>query len=173
MSANGRRHILGLNIEGDLLNLQSFFLDIADTTVSTVTACEIGFVDQSSFESLLEVSPGFRRAVWRATQVQAAIGNAWHLASRLPAQVRLAHLLCEFVVRMKRAGLGTDQFAFPFTQRDLSDACGLSVVHLNRTLQRFREIELIQLKQHVLQVLNFERLCSEGEFNPDYLGTVG
>ena len=52
----------------------------------------------------------------------------------------MAHLFCEFLVRLKWVGLaeGNGYLLAP-TQADLGDALGLSTVHVNRTLQDLRE----------------------------------
>lgn len=47
--------------------------------------------------------------------------------------------------RLELVGLASDasSFALPLTQTDLGDAVGLSIVHVNRTLQRMRAEGLI------------------------------
>jgi len=46
---------------------------------------------------------------------------------------------------------------------------GLSVVHVNRTLQQLRADGLISLRSNVVVVLNWRRLQEVGEFDPAYL----
>ena len=59
--------------------------------------------------------------------------------------------------------------ALPITQVDLSEASGLSTVHVNRTIQELRAAGLISLKGKTLTVLDWEGLKRAGEFNPVYL----
>ena len=61
------------------------------------------------------------------------------------AHERLAHLLCELLVRFKAVGLAEDEHtcAFPMTQAELGGALGLTTVHvknLNRVIQETRRI---------------------------------
>jgi transcription initiation factor IIE alpha subunit len=55
------------------------------------------------------------------------------------------------------------------TQTDLADALGLTAVHVNRVLQRFREAQLINLGQRRLTLLNVAKLESIAGLKPTYL----
>ena len=56
------------------------------------------------------------------------------------AKVRLAHLLCEMVVRLRAVGLRKDKTVrLPITQAEIGDALGPSTVHVNRGLQELRQ----------------------------------
>jgi CRP-like cAMP-binding protein len=52
---------------------------------------------------------------------------------------------------------------------DLADATGLSVVHLNRTLQELRSAGLIVLRERTLTINDLDALKNTGLFNPTYL----
>jgi CRP-like cAMP-binding protein len=80
---------------------------------------------------------------------------------------------CEVMVRLQSVGLTEGRSChLPITQADLSDATGLSVVHVNRTLQQLRAQGLIELKGNVLVVHDWERLKEAGEFDPEYMHLV-
>lgn len=65
---------------------------------------------------------------------------------RQTAYERLASLLLELQERLSIAGLAQGQrFGLPLTQEVMSDALGLSVVHVNRTVQQMRREGLIEL----------------------------
>src|SRR5262249_31221629 len=67
------------------------------------------------------------------------------------ALARLAHLLLSLCDRLKEAGLADgDRFSFPLTQEMLADALGLSIVHVNRTLQHLRRENLIANSRGVM-----------------------
>ena len=83
---------------------------------------------------------------------------------------RVAHLLCEMIVRFKSVGLSDGVTChFPITQPELADATGLSVVHLNRTLMQLRADKLIELKGETLTVKDWDGLQAAGDFDPGYL----
>ncbi|WP_246740643.1 helix-turn-helix domain-containing protein [Bradyrhizobium sp. LCT2] len=65
------------------------------------------------------------------------------LGSR-PALPRVAHLICELAARLEIVGLlEGSRFRLPLTQADFAEACGLSIVHMNRTIQELRRKDLI------------------------------
>ena len=47
--------------------------------------------------------------------------------------------------------------------------CGLSTVHVNRTLQVLRGEGLIELQNHRLTILDWARLKEVAQFDPTYL----
>jgi DNA-binding transcriptional regulator LsrR (DeoR family) len=71
---------------------------------------------------------------------------------------------------MRAVGLGTDDhFELPMTQTDLADALGISVVHVNRTLQELRRAGLMDHRKYVVTLGDAERLMELGGFDDDYL----
>ncbi len=63
------------------------------------------------------------------------------------AYERLVHLLLEFHSRLDAVGMvDGDTFSLPLTQEVLADALGLSVVHINPTLQQVRRDRLLELR---------------------------
>ena len=92
---------------------------------------------------------------------------------RREAYARVAHLLCEMMVRMRAVGLAQDHSCdLPITQAEFADALGLSGVHMNRVLQQLRSEGLIVLKGNTLLVPDWERLKAAGDFDPTYLHLV-
>ena len=56
---------------------------------------------------------------------------------------------------------------------DLADATGLSVVHLNRTIQELRAAGLITLRERMLTIPDLDALKSAALFSPGYLQLYG
>jgi CRP-like cAMP-binding protein len=114
-------------------------------------------------------------ALWCEQLVNCAIQREWAVnIGRRVALERVAHLLCEIVERLRTVGLlNGDSCGFPVTQMDLADATGLSVVHLNRTLQELRAAGLIVLRERVLSISDLDALRNAGLFNPIYLHHAG
>jgi DNA-binding transcriptional regulator LsrR (DeoR family) len=72
---------------------------------------------------------------------------------------RMAHLLLELYSRLSRVGLTTGRrFSVPITQEVFADALGLSVVHINRTLQQLRRERLIEMRAGYVDLLEIETL---------------
>lgn len=137
LTNSGARQIVGLQIPGDALDLQSLYLDVADHNVQALTRAEILLVPRSAIQRLAEASPGIAHAIIVNILTEASITREWLLnVGRRDARTRLAHLLCEFATRMDAQGLaGEGGYELPMTQEQLGDALGLTSVHINRTLK--------------------------------------
>jgi hypothetical protein len=112
-----------------------------------------------------------RKAFWRETLIDAAIFREWITnVGRRDAYNRMAHILCEWVLRLRAVGLVEDHTCdLPMTQTELADATGISTVHVNRVLQELRANGLIVLRGNRLEVLDWEQLRQVGDFDPTYL----
>ena len=89
---------------------------------------------------------------------------------RREAYSRMAHVMCELLVRMRAVGLVEDHTCdLPITQGEFADAIGVSTVHVNRVLQQLRADGLIELKGSRLNIPDWEKLKQAGDFDPTYL----
>ncbi|WP_246690615.1 Crp/Fnr family transcriptional regulator, partial [Microvirga aerophila] len=120
---------------------------------------------------LISSHPRLSDLFWRDTLVDAAVFRQWLIGvGRRSAHGRIAHLLCELLVRLRAVDLVEDQaYNLPVTRAELGDALGLTPVHVNRVLQELRAENLIILHGGFLKVLDWDGLRRAGEFNPAYL----
>jgi CRP-like cAMP-binding protein len=171
LTAEGKRQIMALHVPGDIPDLQSLHLKVMDNSVATVCPCTVGFIQHEDMRRVCERHPRIAAAFWRETLVDASIFREWLLnIGRREAYTRLAHFLCEFLVRLKVVGLVEDDtFDLPITQTELADAIATSNVHVNRVLQAMRANGLIQTRGTQVIVPDWERLKEAGEFDPLYL----
>jgi CRP-like cAMP-binding protein len=167
----GRRQIFSFHVAGDILDLQSLHLDVMDHSLGTLAPSRVGFIPHHSLRALTQHHPRIGEAFWRDALVDAAVFREWMVGiGRRSAQARVAHLLCELVRRMQAAGLAHGySVQLPLTQEEVGDALGLSVVHVNRVLQRLRGEGLITWESRVLTVEDWDGLQRAGEFDPAYL----
>jgi CRP-like cAMP-binding protein len=131
---DGRRQIVDLLLPGQILSPQVIPGGVAALTVGATAAFRFAELSdeeaQRTFRDLIEVE---RRA--REARLFASVVNL----GRRSAYERLAHLLLDLHLRLLEVGLAQrDSFALPLTQEILSDVVGLSIVHVNRTLQSLR-----------------------------------
>ena len=171
VTGEGKRQIMAFYIAGDIPDLQSLHLKVLDNSVSTITPCKVGFIQHEALHDVCLRYPRITSAFWRETLIDAAIFREWMVSiGRREAYNRIAHLLCEMMLRMKAVGLAEDHSCeLPITQAELGDALGLSTVHVNRTLQELRAAGLITRKGSTLTVLDWEELKRAGDFDPAYL----
>ena len=145
VTGTGRRQILSFQIPGDLPDLHSLHLTKLDSTLTTLTPSRVAFIQHEALRDVCVRRPNLANAFWRMTLIDAAIFREWvaNVGSR-QAYSRVAHLLCELVLRMEVVGLSKDRsFELAVTQTELADATGLSAVHVNRTLKMLRKNLLI------------------------------
>jgi CRP-like cAMP-binding protein len=162
---DGGRQILAFHYPGDFLGLHTFiFPRSADTgEVRALTSCSVGVIDRDALEQAMQRHPAVGRALWRAALLEASIVRQRLVTTRRPALQRVAHLLCEQLVR-----LGIAEGVIPLSQIEIADAAILSVVHANRILQELRQLGLLS-KRRVIEVVNRERLQELADFDARYL----
>ncbi len=168
---NGQRQITAFHIPGDIPDLQSLHHKVADTGIATITACKVAFVQHEVVHDLCARYPRLASIFWRETLTEASVFREWvtNIGQR-DASSRIAHLACEFLMRMRAAGLAEDHSCrFPVTQVELAEATGMSAVHVNRSLQDLRARGLISLKGEQLAALDWPALKALAEFDPTYL----
>ncbi|WP_104203686.1 Crp/Fnr family transcriptional regulator [Billgrantia saliphila] len=171
VTSAGNRQILALHVPGDLPDLQSLHLKVMDMSIAPVSPCKVGLIQHEEIYRICERYPRLTAALWRETLAHASIIREWMLNNgQRDAYTRIAHLLCELVVRLKAVGLADNSpIDLPITQTELADATGMSPVHMNRVLQALRANGLIESKKAELTVPNWEKLREAGEFDPLYL----
>jgi CRP-like cAMP-binding protein len=174
ITAQGKRQIVSFTIAGDIPDLQSLHLKVLDNSVSTISPCRVGFIPHDALHEICTRYPRIAAAFWRETLIDAAIFREWVMnVGQRDGPSRMAHLLCELLVRLKAVGLVEDHVCdLPITQSEFADALGLSTVHVNRVLQDLRSENLITLHGGSLKVLDWEGLQKAGEFDPTYLHLV-
>ena len=123
---------------------------------------------------ICELHPRLSVALWRETLMSASITREWLLNNgQRPAYNRIAHLICELLVRLEAVGLATEStFDMPVTQAELADATGMTHIHMNRVLQALRTDGLISNNKNQITVPDWQKLKEAGEFDPLYLHLV-
>ena len=168
---DGRRQIMSFHIPGDMPDLLGLHLPVMDHNIGTLAPSKVGFISHQAMRVLTRNHPRVGDACWRDTLVDAAVFREWMVGmGRRSAYTRIAHLICELVTRLRSVGLADgNSVRLPLTQAVVSDALGLSPVHVNRVIQGLRGNGLITWQGRVLTVQNWEGLQQAGEFDPAYL----
>ncbi|WP_206667569.1 Crp/Fnr family transcriptional regulator [Muricoccus nepalensis] len=171
---DGRRQIMAFHTPGDMPDLQSLHLQVTDHGVAAMMPTQAAFISHKKMQVLTGRFPGLLHAFWRDTLIDAAIVREWLVGNgRRDAHERIAHLICEMLLRFKGVGLApSDTFNLPATQADIADALGLSNVHVNRVLQDFRRDGLITWTNYTVSVLKWDELQVRGTFDATYLHQV-
>jgi CRP-like cAMP-binding protein len=167
---DGSRQIYFFQYPGDFCDLYRYVLPEWDEAmaVQALTECSVASIDYADIEQLLAQRPRLSLAFWRATMLEASIlrqrlSNAW----RGSALQRVANLLCEQVAR--REAIGMTDSVLPITQVDVADAAGLSFVHVNRTIQTLRGLNVLSKGSHAIEVIDRKELARVAGFTGRYL----
>jgi CRP-like cAMP-binding protein len=169
--ADGARQICSIHMAGDMVDLENSLLGRADHNVQALTRAEVAFIPRDAIRQIAFERPAVGMAMWCATLVDGSIFREWIAnVGRRNARRRIAHLLCEFSLRLEAAGLGKyDNYTLPMTQEQLGDCTGLTPVHVNRTLRGLDLDGVISRTSRSVTVDDWKRLAAEGDFTSGYL----
>jgi CRP-like cAMP-binding protein len=168
----GHRQIVAIHMKGELVDLQNSMLGHADHSVQMLTTGKVAMIPAREVDRLAFERPAIGRAMWIDTLVDGSIFREWIAnVGRRDARTRIAHLLCEFSLRLQVAGLGQQaDYQLPMTQDQLADATGLTPVHVNRTLKALEAEGLIKrANPRSINIGNWKNLTEAGDFNSAYL----
>ncbi len=167
---SGARQLVTIGLPGDILDLDRLHGASARYGLTALTDCRYVQIDRRRLHEAARDDAGLAQAIG----AQLAADNAMLVvgATRLglrSAPERLAHFLCEMVVRLGRIEPDDDGTHFPITQEQLAAMLGLSAVHVNRTLQDLRAADLIEWRCQRLKILDRDRFVRLAAFDAGYL----
>jgi CRP-like cAMP-binding protein len=162
--SDGRRQIFNLVLPGDTIGCGRLSR-LSPPTASTVALTRVAVVDAAAATDAVEgLGEVFDLS---ETRDQTVLLNHIMRLGRQTAYERVAHLLLEIGERLSIAGAGEpNHFPMPVTQDTLADVLGLSVVHINRTLQQLRRERLIEFTGGAVTLLDPEFLASIADYSP-------
>lgn len=149
---DGRRQILAFLLPGDgvgfdLLTRSQRAVEAMALTPLKVRYAQAGFT--AATDRLGRVFAG------AAAAQQGRMIDQMVRLGRQTAYERMAHLLLELHGRLAEIGeTRGDAFHLPIKQEILADALGLSLVHVNRTLQQMRRDRLIDMRGAQMTLLD-------------------
>ena len=171
ITGEGGRQIISIHMAAEFVDLQNSLLGVADHSVQTLTETEAALIPRQAIHDLALANPVIGRALWIDTLIDASIFRECVVnVGRRDSRARVAHILCEFSLRMAAAGLAADhRYELPMTQEQLADAVGLTSVHVNRVLRQLAEEGLISRDRRSIVIEDWQRLRHAGDFNERYL----
>ena len=169
--SDGQRQITALHVPGDFADLHSFTLKRLDHSLMALTRCRIAPAPHARIAELIERFPRLGRIYWFSTNLDASMHREWVLSmGARNALGRIAHLFCELQVRLGIVGLADERgYALDLNQTDLGECHGLTSVHVNRSLRRLREMEVLTFRAGRVEIADPAALRAIAEFDADYL----
>ena len=161
---NGRRQVINFLFPGDFTGLQAGLMGEMKHSVEARTSMTLCVFDRSELWQLFKEQPA--RAydlTWIAAVEEHFLGETIASLGQRDAGQRLAWALLRIWQRLRASGVGANgTVPLPFRQQDLADALGLSLVHTNKTLARFRSRQLCDWSDGVLRILDAPALAATG-----------
>ncbi|MCY7399014.1 MAG: Crp/Fnr family transcriptional regulator [Sphingomonas bacterium] len=170
--ANGRRQILGYLLPGELCDTQFVICNECDHNVGLLCDTEVAVISLSALMTTMVQFPKIERALLMMSLIDAAMMREWLLnVGQRDASQKLAHFFCEMSARFGALGHRDVErgVTIPLTQNEIADTIGLTVVHVNRVLQRFRREELLQWSRRHFDILDYPQLAHIAGFDGSYL----
>ncbi len=167
----GQRSIVGFQVAGDFVDLHAFALKRLDHDLMAIGEAKVGYVPHERLRTVMEEEPHLARIFWFSTLLDAAIHREWITKSQnLRAMARLAHLFAELWYRLRMVDLGKSSgFQTPLQQSHLAQICGISTVHVSRSLRDLREAGIVEFRRGRIIILDGDKLKKIGRFDPSYL----
>ncbi len=168
---NGRRSIVGYQVPGDFVDLHAFALKRLDHDLMIIGKAKVGYVPHERLREVLEQEPHLARIFWFSTLLDASIHREWIMKTQqMRAMGRLAHFIAEIWYRLRMVDLGRSSgFQTPLNQVHLGQICGISTVHVNRSLRDLRQAGIVEFRRGRITILDGEKLKKLSRFEPSYL----
>ncbi len=171
--ANGKRQIISVLVPGDMTEPFGVLPKVMSHSITAQTDLVVSPISVPSIRLAASASRALADALWHdllATQA-ASYERIVTLGCRSAVE-RIGHWFCELHYRLMAVGLVTeDGFEMPLTQADLGEILGISAVHVNRSLQEMRALDLIRLQKGRLQIRDIDALATASDFTPTYFHT--
>ncbi len=167
MLDDGRLQILNFVMPGDLIGLQGAVLDEMGHSVEASSDMVLCSFDRRQLWSLFSEHPALAYDLtWLASREERLLDE--HLVSlgRRSALERIAHLLVLLHDRAVDTGAApAGAMPFPFSQQQLADTLGLSLVHTNKTLRKLTDRGVMAWRDRSFVLLDREALCEIAKYD--------
>ena len=159
---NGERQVINFVFPGDFVGLQAGILGKMGHSVEARTHMRLCVFNRSEFWHFFRSHP--ERAfdiTWLAAIEEHFMGETLATVGQRTAIQATAWALIKIFQRGKALGMVTNnQMELPYTQRDMADALGLSLVHTNKTLGKLKERQLASWLDRVWQINDVKTLAN-------------
>ncbi|MFO1140916.1 MAG: Crp/Fnr family transcriptional regulator [Amaricoccus sp.] len=157
---DGRRQILNFALPGDLLGLQVAMTNEMQHTVTALTEARLCVFQRDKVWSVFRDHPELAFSMtWMASHEEQLLDGHLLSVGQRSAIERAAYLILHLYERAEAVGYaGNNALQAPFGQAHFADALGITPVHMNRTLRKLREQELLQWRDEAMVILDRPRL---------------
>lgn len=165
---DGRRQVLNFVFPGDLIGLQSAVMEEMGHSVEAKTDMTLCVFPRARFWEMFKSSPARSYDVtWMAAREERLLSDNLVSVGRLTGLERIAFAVYALFKRYREVGMAEgDSFPRDFTQSEIADAIGLSVVHTNKLLRKLRLEGLAEWGDTEIRVKAPEALAALAKIDP-------
>ena len=156
----GGRQVIKINMPGDMLGVPGMALTEAPDTLTALTPVSVSVIEPRAMGRLFRTNPHIAELLFLISQEErVALMDRLVSIGRTSAINRIAAVVSQLYERLRLADPSiTDKFELPLTQSDLADMTGLTVVHVNRTIQKLRQGRILTWVNQAVHILNVNAL---------------
>lgn len=171
ISLMGEMKVIEIFTPGDIIGLRDFTFG---RHLSHVRMMTDGVVCAFPYQHIIEAcqrSPSLTAAFFAtASRDQALMTERLTSLVHCSARMKIAHFIVEMYLRLKQTSpeIGY-RFDFPLNQKLMASLLGLTSVHVSRMMGELAREGLVRKQRRVLEILDFERLCEEAQFDDTYI----
>jgi CRP/FNR family cyclic AMP-dependent transcriptional regulator len=155
IASDGRETILSILKERDFFGEMSVFdTSVRAASVRTMTECEVGVIERDDFLGLIDRNPRIGRLLVIALSERLRAANKLIAATTSQdIRSRLASLLLNLMQNFGEPGAAGTRISLRLTNQELANMIGTTRETVNRTLNRFWDEHLIDMRTaHVVIV---------------------
>ena len=155
-----RNQIIAIFLPGDFFGVKTIFLVQQPDALEALSAVTVEFLDCREVLNLARQDPDVGiRLWWQICEDERRLHNWITGLGRGNAEERIAAMLLDFRIRLRRAGLAGEGFRLPMTQQQMADYLGLTVVHVNRVLRRLKEAGAISVSGGRMMIRDIQAIA--------------
>ena len=164
---DGRLQILNFIMPGDLIGLQGAVLDEMGHSIDASSDMVLCVFDRRKLWTLFKEFPSLAYDLtWLASREEQLLDE--HLVSlgRRSALERIAHVLLLLHDRAAETGAAPEgTMPYPFSQQQLADTLGLSLVHTNKTLRKLTDRGVMAWRDRSFVLMDRDALCEIAKYD--------
>jgi CRP-like cAMP-binding protein len=173
--SNGRVHTVAVYFRDDVINLAlyasgkmrgtDYLLALEGAVIGSVPYHVVAIIQAAATDKRDGMGALMAREIGIAHERLTSLGQR-------SAVEAMAHFFCEAFVRCADPVSTANWRPFRMTQQTLSTVLGISAVHVNRTFQQLRRLELVDIVDNHLVVRDYKSLTSLADFDDTYLSAI-
>jgi CRP/FNR family transcriptional regulator len=155
--ADGRNQFIQIFLPGDLFAMKGMFVIRHTDSVRVVSNAVAERVDRKTLHrAYVQDSDVATFCIWQVMEEERRL-HSWVVSlGQGTAEERLALLLMDFRARLVSAGVVPENslvYGMPLTQAHLASHLGITAVHVNRVLRKFRNSGIVTVQNGLVRII--------------------